>query len=155
MSSKIKNSHCFFEKVYANLFSKLPPMVTGGLTILPLSIKPPLAIITPSFGIPRFFPDTVFLSERHPWVVLPRYLFKQVAVAVPRSLLRVPSVRQPAVPTVRLDLPGRAVGELFAPFVALRDSIFPAHFFGKCGTAPWPLTGPSSVSENRVRHHAS
>ena len=93
MSSKIKNSHCFFEKVYANLFSKLPPMVTGGLTILPLSIKPPLAIITPSFGIPRFFPDTVFLSERHPWVVLPRYLFKEVAGAVPRSLLRVPSVR--------------------------------------------------------------
>ena len=146
MSSKINNGRCFFRKFTPIVFSKLPPMVTGALTILLFAIKPHLASILPSLVLKRFFPDTVFLlHERHPWVVLPCYLFQQVAPAVPLSLVR--------VPTVRFDLPGRAVGVGFASFVALRGCIFPAHFFGKC--APWPLTRPSSVNINGVSHHAS
>ena len=146
MLSKINNS-CFFRKFTPIVFFSASTNGYWGLTILPLTIKPHLDIITPFPVIPRFFPHTVFLSERHPWIVLPCYLFKEVALTVPFSLLR--------VPPVGLDLPGRAVEVGFASFVAIRSCIFPAHFFGKCGTAPWPLTGPSSVSENRVRHHAS
>ena len=148
MSSKINNGRCFLRKFTPIVFSKLPAMVNGALTILLFAIKPHLASILPSLVLKRFFPDTVFLlHERHPWVVLPCYLFQQVAPAVPLSLLR--------VPTVRFDLPGRAVKVGFASFVAIRSCIFPAHFFGKFGTALSALTGPRSVSENRVSHHAS